>query len=445
MRLPFFGPKKSSGPLRLPLPASTTVAYAVYFRSQRPDPPTVAQLLPVVTAWLERHAQNPLRQAIREFIDRGLLQIQVGGRDLIPAPPPELLRVWQPGELEERRYAQATHMITIIGQDLLGPPRFGFWAAAAAARALAEASGGVILDPDFPRLLKLDTLTEDLPADGRIQVTDHIMVPRSVDQRGLMWMTTKGVAKFGLPELEIRDAPPNLAEALGYVINATAQHLAQQLWRLHAEREEPPKELPVGPEIRISLEDVSAAYGGDDFTGPPEGTQGWAMLRLEHHPGRGRSDDFVRLVAPLGVREKHSVWLNGVLADLLGLGESTLRNVKTDSEAMEAAHLQAVSELPVIKQRFQGGLLPGETLIVKYGFPTQAEHNEYMWLAVNTWRGDRLQTQLMNNPQIRKDLRAGQPVEIREADIFDWALMLPNDEMEGGYTNRVVMRDGEPG
>jgi len=445
VRLPFFGPRKSSGPLRLPLPASTVVAYAVYFRSQRPEPPTVEQLLPVINAWLERHAQNPIRGAIREFIDKGLLQIQVGRRDLLPAPPPELLRAWQPGEQEERRFAEATHMVTIFGQDLLGPPRFGFWAATAAARALAEASGGVILDPDFPRLVKLATLTEDLPADGRIRVTDHIMVPQSVDNRGLMWMTTKGVSKFGLPELEIRDAPPNLADSLGFVINATAQHVAHELWRLHAEREEPPKELPVGPEIRISLEDVIAAYGGDDYTGPPEGTQGWAMLRLEFHPGRGRTDDFLRLVPPQGVREKHGVWLNGVLADLLGMGESTLRNVKTDSEAMEAAHLQALSELPRIKQRFQTGLNPGETFIVKHGFPTRDDQHEYMWLAVNTWRGDRLQAQLMNNPQIRRDLRAGQPVEIREAEIFDWALMRPDGEMEGGYTNRVVMRDGQPG
>jgi uncharacterized protein YegJ (DUF2314 family) len=119
--------------------------------------------------------------------------------------------------------------------------------------------------------------------------------------------------------------------------------------------------------------------------------------------------------------------------------------VKTDSEAMEIAHRRAVEELPQVKQRFLAGLRPGESLIVKHGFPTQGEKNEYMWLAVNTWRGDRLQTQLMNNPQIRMDLRAGQAVEIREADVFDWAVMRPDGEMEGGYTNRVVMRDGEPG
>jgi uncharacterized protein YegJ (DUF2314 family) len=333
----------------------------------------------------------------------------------------------------------------VFGKDLLGPPHFGFWATLAAARALAEAANGVILDADFPRLLSLDSFTEDLPADGRICITDHIMVPRSIDNRGLMWMTTKGAAKFGLPELEIRDAPPHLADELGYVINGTAQHLAQQLWRLYAERQEAPKELPVDPELRLSFQDVNAAYGGEGIGTPPEGTQGWAMLRLEYRPGRGGNDDFLRLVPPQGVREKHGVWLNGLLGDLLGLGESTLRNVKTDSEAMEAAHLQAVAELPQIKQRFSAGLRPGETLIVKHGFPTQQEQNEYMWLAVNTWRGDRLQAQLMNNPQVRRDLRAGQTVEIRENEVFDWALMLPNGDLEGGYTNRVVMRDGAPG
>lgn len=445
MRLPFFGLKKNSGPLRVPLPALLPSAYVVYFRSQRPEPPTVEQLRPVVSAWLERHAQRPLLSAIRDYLDRGLLQLQVGGLDLLPPPPLHLLQAWQPGELEERRFTEATHLVTVYSEDYMRRPHFGYWAALGAARALAEAAQGVILDPAFPRLLPLTSLAEDLPADGRVRVTEHIMVPRSVDRRGLMWMTTKGMSKLGLPELEIRDAPPNLADELGYVINATAQHVGEQLWRLHAEREEPPKELPLEPELRISLQDVHAAYGDEPLAEPPEGTQGWALVGLEWHPGRRGNDDFLRLVPPPGVREKQGVWLNGVLGDLVGLGESTLRNVKTDSEAMEAAHLQAMAELPQIKQRFTAGLRPGETLIVKHGFPTQDDQHEFMWLAVNTWRGDRLQAQLMNNPQIRRDLRAGHTVELREADLFDWALMLPNGDLEGGYTNRVVMRDGALG
>jgi uncharacterized protein YegJ (DUF2314 family) len=65
-----------------------------------------------------------------------------------------------------------------------------------------------------------------------------------------------------------------------------------------------------------------------------------------------------------------------------------------------------------------------------------------MWLAVNTWTGDRIKAQLMNNPQIRMDLRAGQVVEIRETEVYDWALRRQDGQMEGGYTNRVVMREG---
>jgi len=109
---------------------------------------------------------------------------------------------------------------------------------------------------------------------------------------------------------------------------------------------------------------------------------------------------------------------------------------------MEAAHQRAVRELPGVKRRFQAGLRPGETLLVKYGFPTPGEGHEYMWVAVNTWTADRLKGQLANDPQVRLDLRAGQTVELVEQDVFDWMIHLPDGGTEGGYTTAVVEQEG---
>ena len=81
---------------------------------------------------------------------------------------------------------------------------------------------------------------------------------------------------------------------------------------------------------------------------------------------------------------------------------------------MEAAHQRAVREVPGVKRRFQAGLRPGETLLVKYGFPTGDGGHEYIWVAVNTWTGDRLEGQLANDPQVRRDLRAGQTIQLKE-------------------------------
>lgn len=64
-----------------------------------------------------------------------------------------------------------------------------------------------------------------------------------------------------------------------------------------------------------------------------------------------------------------------------------------------------------------------------------------MWIVVNTWVGDSLQGQLANEPHLRLDLRAGQRIELHDADIFDWMLRLPEGEAEGGYTTRVLINE----
>jgi uncharacterized protein YegJ (DUF2314 family) len=129
------------------------------------------------------------------------------------------------------------------------------------------------------------------------------------------------------------------------------------------------------------------------------------------------------------------------LSDLFG-SEDTVRFVGANSQAMEAAHRRAVRELPGMKRRFQAGLRPSETLLVKYGFPTRDGGHEYMWVAVNTWTGDRLKGQLANDPEVRRDLRAGQTVEIAEQDVYDWMIHLPDGRTEGGYTTAVVEQEG---
>ncbi len=444
MRLPFFNPRKGTDPIRLKLEAMIQVGFPVYFTSQRAQPPSPEALLPVVKSWVERHAQDPLRAGILAFLDRGFVVLQVVPRNEFPEPPPELIQSWRPGELEERRFQQATHVVVVATQDLPRHPHVGYWSAVAAGRALAEAAGGVLLDPSFPRLLSVEQQQRDLPADARIRATEVLMVPQSVDHRGLAWMTTKGMGLFGLPELEVRDAPPSVTNPLGTLINGTAQHLLDRLFTHFGTQEDPPAELLLGPEIQVTLRDVGAAYGSDEETSPPEGVRGWTHVRLEYRPGKPGHDSFLRLCPPAGFRGNAGVWIHGALADLYGT-EDTLRNVATDSEAMEAAHLQAVSELPSVRERFQAGLPPGDMLIVKHGFPTGEEHHEYMWLVVNTWRGDRLQAQLANEPQIRLDLRAGQVVDLREADIYDWAVVHRDGQMEGGYTNRVVETEGQAG
>src|SRR5689334_20601559 len=140
MRLPFFQPKDPAAPIRIPLPEALHAGLGVYFRLAAPALPSEDQLRDLHGAWLERYADEPLRSAIRDFAAKGLLSLRAGERGMLPSPPPEILRLFNPGEIEERRFNEATHLIVASAPQVITEQPFGLWAALSAARAIAEAS-----------------------------------------------------------------------------------------------------------------------------------------------------------------------------------------------------------------------------------------------------------------------------------------------------------------
>jgi hypothetical protein len=77
----------------------------------------------------------------------------------------------------------------------------------------------------------------------------------------------------------------------------------------------------------------------------------------------------------------------------------------------------------------------------KHGFTGPNGRREYMWVVVNTWTDDCLRGQLANVPQVCRHLRAGQTVEIREAEVFDWAIFDQGGMIDGGFTIPVSERE----
>jgi hypothetical protein len=159
--------------------------------------------------WLDSNAQDPVRSALGMFIDHGALEFAVKTRDQVPEPPMSLLAYIGMGELEERRIASATHVVVIRTRDSIRKPRLGLWAVIAGARAAASQLDGVVLDPILPKVRPIADNTAELPAKLDVHIGNHIVVPFSVGDTGLAWMTTSGMAKFGLPDLELWDLPPN--------------------------------------------------------------------------------------------------------------------------------------------------------------------------------------------------------------------------------------------
>jgi hypothetical protein len=74
--------------------------------------------------------------------------------------------------------------------------------------------GGEVYDPDAMRTIDLQQLEGYLAIDGGIAVHDYITIPYSYGSTRRIWMTTKGMRKFGLPELEGPRPPARISLVL---------------------------------------------------------------------------------------------------------------------------------------------------------------------------------------------------------------------------------------
>jgi uncharacterized protein YegJ (DUF2314 family) len=445
--------------VRIPLVPTPTFSLMVYCRyPSEYGLPSERDAEEMVWNWIQENSSDPLKAAVISYFEQGHLSMELHERGNVPPPPDTLIRAFNPGEAEERRYRDATHVVVIEATDLLLPPRVGLWAVTASARALAGGmSGGVILDPQYPRLLPLATHGEPLPPDGRIRVVDHILVPYSTEpETGLLWVTTKGMDRFGLPELEVVDVPPGLAASLVPVVNAIGQRLvegamAHALEHGEANGYERLTTLPMRAEVTLTLDDVRRAYARSEAeiermeaedAEAEDDSPGVGLVRLQPLGGGRQSPPLIRLVAPLSEGrdpddEEPGAWIHALVDDLFG-EDPELALVDSEDPAMEEAHQRAVSELPLVRSRFQAGFRSGEVLHVKHGFETPADSHEYMWIAVTGWGDGLIRGRLTNDPQHRRDLRAGQNVEIDEDGVYDWLIVHADGRTEGAYTNRVL-------
>lgn len=430
MRLPFMKPKDRE-PLRIPLPDLATCRYIVYFRLREGARPSAGELRTIIVEWLARYTEEPLRGLLQAYLEAGLLQIEVAARGTSHEPTQAMIRAFRPGELEERRYDEASHVVHIVGDDLLKHPRAGFWCALAAARGLAGELSGVAYSVSQSRLLPVWSYEQSLPTDAWVRLWDHIMMPYSLQSNGKLWMTTTGMNAFGLPNLQVKDVPPNLDSGLGKLVCGIAQHLALCVMRLNLDTEEPARELVIGPDVNITERDIALAQGdGFDETDSPAGHSSVISLQLESRSG------FLTVTAPKG-HSDHGEWLNSVLANLLGT-EGDLAFIEKGDEFLEIAHRKAVSELPGVKARFRQGLPVGTTLFVKRDFPDTDGSSHFIWLVVNTWAGNKITGQIANDPGPENDLKLGQTVALPESEVYDWVISFSDGNHEGNYTGKVL-------
>jgi hypothetical protein len=208
-----------------------------------------------------------------------------------PLPPSPLLRAMGADAPALAAYDSGTHAVLVrsVGTAQF-PPQHEF-AAYASAHAIAEMCEGVVVDTLIPRIV-----TRARALDAGFRLADWVVLPHSLDQ-GRLWFTSKGMTRFGLPELQSHGIPEPLANAWGAVLTG----IGQVLLRDHelAMTEDPSTALrETAAEHTVSLRDIASAYSDEARFGDDTDLDVGQQFRVELDPSASESADSFLTVRP---------------------------------------------------------------------------------------------------------------------------------------------------
>jgi hypothetical protein len=238
------------------------------------------------------------------------LAIDVVTVDEAPLPPSPLLRAMGADAPALAAYDSSTHAILVraVGSAEF-PPQHEF-AAYATARAIAEMCEGVVVDTVIPRLV-----TRARAVDESFRLADWMVLPHSLDQ-GLLWFTSKGMTRFGLPELQSHGIPEPLANAWGAVMTGMGLVLLRDHERALAEN--PATALrEVTAEQSVSLREIAAAYSDEARFGEDQDLDAGQPFRVELDPSTSDdADSFLSVQPPVDFAGSTQEWAASVVRAL---------------------------------------------------------------------------------------------------------------------------------
>lgn len=237
--------------LRLPLP-HTLVAGALVLSQAPLDDPEV-----IVSRGAGRLAPwraEPLAQHIGD-----LRVLTLDALHAAPVPPIPLLRASGSSSGACQLVSAAVHGWALLLRLRPNAVVTGDAAVRAAATVLAGDGHGVVVDTAIPRTyLPTEEVTVERVSD--LTTFDHEIRGSSGS------VTTRGLARFGVPELTALDVPVELLAACDALLVGVAHRVVAALRRLG---DTEPATLELRLPLRVRMADVAAGYGqplGDDPT-----------------------------------------------------------------------------------------------------------------------------------------------------------------------------------
>lgn len=395
-------------------------------------------------AAITRHVAEPLRGIVHGMLDRPILTMRLRPASALPEMPGRLQDYLGADPAHIQAVSAAAALITVRAVSFPGSPPMHELAARAAAAALAAELDLPVVDTRVPQILAPGAALAALPGqDRRLPVAHWVQVFLSTRATGLR-VTTKGLARFGLPELQLHNVPPQLGRPCTMALTGLASRLLGLWWAaLRGDSRPAFAELP--GTVEITGADVARAYQAAPAGG------GQATVRLAFDPATDdHSDSFLTVLPPAGYTASAGEHLSQMCDALFGTDPPELRWVASATQAMDRAMNTARQTIPAARARFiAGGLPAGAQLIVKHRAAPAAPQDrteEFVWAYVTSWREPGTVLGNSADDAVRDPrIRAGRPVVIDASTIVDWAVWIDGPGIvEGGWTNEVALHEAGP-
>jgi hypothetical protein len=392
-------------------------------------------------AGLSARLVSPLGVAARMMLDAGTVIVEAKPSSSLPPLPGWLQEYLGVAPELVRAVTEAGEFVVVRALCQPGWPPMHEWAGRACAAVLADQAGVPLVDTGTRRVLAADAALRTLPAaDGAgFRLADWMLVFQSTGSAGLR-MTTKGLSRFGLPELQVRNVPPQLGDAWAQVLTGLASGLLATWLNALRDRAEPAfASVPAVLEVREG--DIARGYDARGREGPA------AAVRLTFDPSpQDDEDSFLTVQPPDDYPASAGEFLAGVCATLFGPPAREIRYL-APSDEMEKAMRAAREGLPAVRARFLAGDLPPRArLMVKHEISVVGRA-EYPWAYVTSWSDPaRVLGNSAGDATLDPGIRAGRPIVVDAATIIDWAIWIDGRGIvEGGRTNVIAQGHAAPG
>jgi len=240
--------------VRVPLPRSVLASYLVVSPDAGEDPDLI----------VSRRA-GELAPAARERLAGTIGDLRV--HDLAPLrtapiPPTELLRTYGASAAQCEQVVAARAGWALLLRQSPRAAESGESAVRCAAVLLARELDGVVIDAAIPRLVSVDLAAAGSPVTTDWHSFDHGGGGEATD------VSTRGLSRFGLPELTTRDIPAAAVPAWDAILSGVATLVLRRLREADESRPVPGLDLPAA--LTLTVRDIAAAYGqpvdADDAT-----------------------------------------------------------------------------------------------------------------------------------------------------------------------------------